>query len=128
MATPSPEGSAAPVRPRAVRALLLDAGEVGGHRVTLLSLEDWGTWADLRFARVAGPGAPPLPRRIPLATEWEVTADGVALEVVDVTGRGDRASSTGEVRLRPAPDAGAEVRVRARFAPGAEATATFVVP
>ena len=121
------EGIVPPERPVAVRPLLVDAGEVLGHRITLLGLEDWGAWADLRFARVAGPGAPPLPRRIPLATDWTVTADGTPLDVVDVAGRGDRAFSNGEVRLRPAPSAGAEVRVTARFAPGAEVTATFTV-
>ena len=123
-----PDGIVPPERPVAVRPLLVPAGDVLGHRITLLGLEDWGAWADLRFARVAGPGAPPLPRRIPLATDWEVTADGVGLEVIDVAGRGDRGFSNGEVRLRPAPAPGAEVRIRARFAPGAEATATFVVP
>ncbi len=122
-----PEGIVPPERPVAVRPLLVDAGEVAGHRVTLLGLEDWGAWADLRFARVAGPGAPPLPRRIPLATDWEVTADGVPLEVVDVAGRGDRAFSNGEVRLRPAPPPGAEVRVRARLTPDGEVGATFRV-
>ncbi len=122
-----PEGVVPPERPVAVHPLVLDAGLVAGHRITLLAVEDWGAWADLRFARVAGPGAPPLPRRIPLATDWTVTADGAPLEVVDVAGRGDRAFSNGEVRLRPAPARGAEVRVTARFAPGAEATATFVL-
>lgn len=122
-----PDGIVPPPHPVAVRPLALDAGEVVGHRITLLGLEDWGAWADLRFARVAGPGAPPLPRRIPLADDWEVTADGVPLEVLDVAGRGDRAFSNGEVRLRPAPAPGAEVRVRARFAPGAVAEAVFRV-
>ena len=123
-----PEGIVAPERPVAVRPLAVDAGTVAGHLVTLLSLEDWGAWADLRFARVAGPGAPPLPRRIPLATEWTVTCDGVTLEVVDVAGRGDRAFSNGEVRLRPAPPSGATLDVRARFGPQGEARATFRVP
>jgi uncharacterized sulfatase len=73
--------------PLAVRPLLADAGTAAGHRLILLSLEDWGAWADLRFARISLAGAPPLQRRIPLATDWEVTVDGAPIEVVDVVGR-----------------------------------------
>jgi hypothetical protein len=123
-----PDGIAPPERPVAVRPLMADAGTVAGHRVVLLALEDWGAWADLRFARIATPGAPPLARRIPLAGDWQVEADGIRLEVVDVAGRGDRAFSNGEVRLRPSPAAGSTLHVRARFAPDAEAVVTLLVP
>jgi hypothetical protein len=112
----------------AVRPLLVTAGTVAGHRVVLLALEDWGAWADLRFARIATAGAPPLARRIPLAADWHVEADGRALEVVDVAGRGDRGFSNGEVRLRPAPPSGSELTVRARFAPDLEIVVALRVP
>jgi hypothetical protein len=114
-----PDDLSAPSAPVGVRALLVDAGEAAGHRLHLLSLEDWGVWADLRFARIAGPGAPPLARRIPLATDWHIEVDGVRVEVIDVAGRGDRSFSNGEVRLRPAPPAGSTLRLRAELAPGA---------
>jgi hypothetical protein len=123
-----PDGVVPPARPVAVRALVADVGTVAGHRVVLLALEDWGAWADLRFARIALPGAPPLARRIPLAADWQVTADGAPLEVVDVAGRGDRGFSNGEVRLRPAPAPGSELVVRARFAPDAEVSVALRVP
>jgi hypothetical protein len=123
-----PEDMTVPIAPVAVRPLLIDAGEAAGHRLLLLSLEDWGAWADLRFARLAGPGAPPLARRIPLATDWHVEADGVRLEVLDVAGRGDRRFSNGEVRLCPAPAPGATLRLRAELAPGSWIDREFTVP
>jgi hypothetical protein len=123
-----PAGVSAPERPVAVRALLAEVGEAAGHRLVLLSIEDWGPWADLRFARLATPGAPPLARRIPLATDWQVWIDGVAAEIVDVAGRGDRAFSNGEVRIRPAPAAGARLRLEATLAPGASVSIELDVP
>jgi hypothetical protein len=123
-----PPGVNAPERPVAVRPLVAEVGEAAGHRLLLLSVEDWGPWADLRFARVATPGAPPLARRIPLATDWQVWVGGERAEVVDVAGRGDRAFSNGEVRIRPAPAPGARLRVRALLAPGAAVEIELDVP
>lgn len=117
-----------PDGPRAVRPLLAVVGEAAGHRLLLLSIEDWGPWADLRFARLATPGAAPLARRIPLASDWQVHADGATLEVVDVAGRGDRTFSNGEVRVRPAPAPGAALRLRAVLAPGAAVEVELTVP
>jgi len=118
----------APERPVAVRPLTVEVGEAVGHRLVLLSIEDWGPWADLRFGRIATPGAPPLARRIPLATDWQVWIDGVLAEVLDVAGRGDRAFSNGEVRIRPAPAAGSRLRLRALLAPGASVEVELDVP
>jgi len=115
-------------QPVQVRTLMFDVGTAAGHRLVLLSLEAWESWGDLRFARIATPGAPPLARRIPLATDWHVEIDGIVAEVIDVAGRGDRAFSTGEVRLRPCPPAGATVTLHTTLAPGAGLSATFVVP
>lgn len=123
-----PQDITVPERPVAVRPLLVEVGEAAGHRLLLLSLEDWGAWADLRFARIATPGAPPLARRIPLATDWDVRIDGGPAEVVDVAGRGDRSFSNGEVRIRPVPAPGMTLTVRARLAPGAAVEASVVVP
>jgi hypothetical protein len=123
-----PDGLSAPSAPVAVHTLLVDAGEAAGHRLHLLSIEDWGVWADLRFARIATAGAPPLARRIPLATDWHVEVDGVRIEVIDVAGRGDRAFSNGEVRLRPAPATGSTLRLRAELAPGAWIDTELVIP
>lgn len=123
-----PPGVAAPEHPVAVHPLLVEAGEAAGHRLVLLSIEDWGAWADLRFARIATPGAAPLARRIPLATDWQVLIDGAPAEVLDVAGRGDRGFSNGEVRLRPAPHAGARIELRAMLAPGALVATAFEVP
>jgi len=123
-----PEGIAVPAGPVAVRTLLVEAGEAAGHRLLLLSVEDWGAWADLRFARIATAGAPPLARRIPLATDWHIEVDGVSVEVLDVAGRGDRAFSNGEVRLRPAPPPGSTLRVHATLAPGASIDVELVIP
>ena len=123
-----PPGVTAPEHPRAVRPLLVDVGEAAGHRLVLLSIEDWGAWADLRFGRIATPGAAPLARRIPLATDWAIDIDGEPAEVVDVAGRGDRSFSNGEVRIRPAPGPGATLRLRARLAPDAEVGTELIVP
>lgn len=123
-----PAGVTAPERPRAVRPLLLEVGEAAGHRLLLLAIEDWGAWADLRFARIATPGAAPLARRIPLASDWQVRIDGAAAEVVDVAGRGDRSFSNGEVRIRPAPEPGATLRLDALLAAGAAVGIELVVP
>lgn len=101
-----------PAGPAPVRVVPLgvDLGVSAGHRVHLLSLEVWPTFADLRFARVDEGGAP-LPRRVPPADAWRVTVDGEAVEVWEVVGRGDRRFSNGELRLRPAPEPGARVTV-----------------
>jgi hypothetical protein len=123
-----PPGVSAPELPVAVRPLLAAVGEAAGHRLVLLSIEDWGPWADIRFGRIATPGAPPLARRIPLATDWEVTIDGTPAEILDVAGRGDRGFSNGEVRLRPAPSAGSRLRLRALLAPGAAVEIELTVP
>ena len=123
-----PPGVSAPEHPRAVRPLLVEVGEAAGHRLLLLSIEDWGPWADLRFGRLATPGAPPLARRIPLATDWQVWIDGAPAEIVDVAGRGDRGFSNGEVRIRPAPAPGSRLRLRALLAAGAAVETEFDVP
>ena len=123
-----PPGVTPPERPRAVHPLLVDVGEAAGHRLVLLSIEDWGPWADLRFGRIATPGAAPLARRIPLATDWEVRIDGVTAEVLDVAGRGDRSFSNGEVRIRPVPAPGATLQLRALLAPDAAVETELVVP
>lgn len=83
--------------------LLADLGSVAGHRLVLLSLEMYDQWADLRFARIDDEGSLALPRRIPPADAWQVTADGTPLTVHDAVGRGDRNFSNGEVRLDPPP-------------------------
>lgn len=123
-----PDDTTVPGAPVAVRPLMVQAGEAAGHRLVLLSIEDWGAWADLRFARIATPGAPPLARRIPMASDWSIAADGVLLEVIDVAGRGDRSFSNGEVRLRPPPAPGARLRIRTDLAPGATIDTLVTVP
>jgi hypothetical protein len=110
-----PRDVTVPLLPVAVRPLIVELGEVVGHRLLLLSIEDWGMWADLRFARIATPGASPLARRIPLAADWQVWLDGEPAEVVDVAGRGERVFSNGELRIRPAPRPGSRMRLRARL-------------
>ena len=122
-----PPGITPPERPVAIRSLLVDVGEAAGHRLVLLSIEDWGPWADLRFGRIATPGAAPLARRIPLATDWSVLVDGVPAEILDVAGRGDRGFSNGEIRFRPAPQPGSTLRVEAQLAPGAAVAVELVV-
>lgn len=123
-----PSDVTAPERPVAVRALITDVGVAAGHRLVLLSIEDWGPWADLRFGRIATPGAQPLARRIPLATDWSVSIDGQPAEILDVAGRGDRGFSNGEVRIRPSPQPGSRLRLRAQLAPGAEVHVEVEVP
>jgi hypothetical protein len=123
-----PSDVTAPERPVAVRALITDVGVAAGHRLVLLSIEDWGPWADLRFGRIATPGAQPLARRIPLATDWSVSIDGQPAEILDVAGRGDRGFSNGEVRIRPSPQPGSRLRLRAQLAPGAEVDVEVEVP
>jgi hypothetical protein len=98
------------IRPDRVVPLLADLGAVAGHRLTLLSLEVWPGFADLRFARVSEGGGP-LSRRVPPPDAWRITVDGEPAEVWDAVGRGDRDFSNGEVRLRPAPAPGARVDV-----------------
>jgi len=123
-----PPGMSAPDAPVAVRPLLAEVGEAAGHRLLLLSIEDWGPWADLRFARLATAGAQPLARRIPLAVDWRISIDGVPAEIIDVAGRGDRAFSNGEVRIRPAPTPGGVLRLAARLAPDATVEIEIGVP
>jgi hypothetical protein len=114
-----PPGVPVGVRPDRVVPLLVDVGEVAGHRLTLLSLEVWPGFADLRFARVDAGATRPLPRRVPPPSAWSVTVDGAPLEVWDAVGRGDRDFSNGEVRLVPAPSAGAAVTVTVELLSGA---------
>ena len=123
-----PPGVSVPERPAAGRPRLAEVGEAAGHRLVLLSVEDWGPWADLRFGRIATPGAVPLARRIPLATDWDVWIDGEPAEILDVAGRGDRSFSNGEVRIRPAPTPGSRLRLRALLAPGAAVETELTVP
>jgi hypothetical protein len=123
-----PPGTSVPERPLAVRPLVADVGVAGGHRLVLLSVEDWGPWADIRFGRIATPGAQPLARRIPLATDWSITIDDQPAEVLDVAGRGDRNFSNGEVRVRPAPQPGSLLHIRAQLAPGALVEIRLTVP
>jgi hypothetical protein len=102
-------------------------GSAAGHRLVLLSLERWPDWADLRFARLED-GGPPLARRVPAASAWRVEADGRALEVVEVVGRGDRAFSNGEARLVPAPHDASELSVTVELAPGAVVSGCVRIP
>ncbi len=107
------------MQPERVTELVADLGAVDGHRLVLLSLEVYDDWADLRFARIDDGAPRPLARRVPNADAWTITrADGTAVEVVDAVGRGDRAFSNGEVRLRPAPPAGTELHVAVTLVPG----------
>lgn len=122
-----------PPRPVRVVPLLATAGEVGGHRLDLLSAEVWDGWWDLRFARVAvATDVAPLPRRVPPATAWVVRDDvGTAYEVVDAVGRGDRGFSNGEVRLRPSLDPAArslDVQVDLGVAGDQPSTIRYTVP
>jgi hypothetical protein len=123
-----PPGVTVPVRPAVVRPLVVEIGVSAGHRLLLLSIEDWGSWADLRFGRVATPGAAPLARRIPLATDWQVWIDGRPAEVFDVAGRGDRSFSNGEVRVLPAPPAGSILRIETQLTPGTTVATEVQVP
>lgn len=112
--------------PERIVPLQVDLGSCDGHRMHLLSLEVWPGFADLRFARVDEGGGAPLKRRVPPAAAWQVTVDGRALEVWDAVGRGDRAFSNGEVRLRPAPPPGAALRVTVRLTPAGTPLTTEV--
>ncbi|MCC5949581.1 MAG: hypothetical protein JJT89_14115 [Nitriliruptoraceae bacterium] len=98
----------------------LELGVAAGHRLTLLSLECWDGWADLRFARVDVGATSRLTRRVPPAEAWRVRADGHDLDVFDAVGRGDRAFSNGEVRLVPSPAPGARLEVAVRVTPDSE--------
>src|SRR6056297_434735 len=127
VASPTMSGShlpdQAPFPPtlQGVVPLSLDLGLANGHRMWLLSLERWEGWADLRFARVDTGTGQRLSRRVPPAEQWRVQADGVALEVVDAVGRGDRWFSNGEVRVAPAPAPGSDLAVEVLLAPGGPA-------
>ncbi len=104
--------------PARVDPLMVDLGTVEGHRVVLLSLEVYDTWADLRFARIDDGASRPLSRRVPSADAWTVRAGDASLTVVDAVGRGDRAFSNGEVRLSPPPPAGTPLDVAVTLVPG----------
>jgi len=114
-----PDDLSVPAAPVRVVPLTTDLGVTAGQRLVLLSLEVWPQWVDLRFARIDVGAARPLPRRVPPVAAWTVTCDDEPLEVVDAVGRGDRNFSNGEVRLRPAPPAGATLHVRVEVVPGA---------
>jgi hypothetical protein len=107
-----------PPSPLGVFPLGTDLGSAGGHRVVLLSLELWSGWADLRFARIDAGAPRPLPRRVPPASAWRIRVDGAEVEVLDAVGRGDRAFSNGEVRLRPVPRGGSTLSVEVEVVPG----------
>lgn len=117
----------APV-PARVDPLMVDLGTVEGHRVVLLSLEVYDTWADLRFARIDDGASRPLSRRVPPADAWTVRADDQSLTVVDAVGRGDRAFSNGEVRLSPPPAPGTPLDVVVTVVPGTPALTARVWP
>lgn len=108
-----------PPRPRRVVPVDADAGTVAGHRLWIRSIEDWGGWMDVRFARVDEEGVKPLPRRLPPPDAWRAWLDGEELEVADAVGRGDRRFSDGELRLRPGlPDRDCTLTVLAELLPG----------
>ncbi|MBW3621401.1 MAG: hypothetical protein KY461_14245 [Actinobacteria bacterium] len=119
-----------PPTPHRVVPLVHELGTVAGHRLVLLSLEVYGTWSDLRFARIDVAGERPLPRRVPPAEAWTVSGPGGAIEVLDAVGRGDRAFSNGEVRLATSPsDAGETWNLTVELLPGEEPlTATLELP
>lgn len=113
--------------PRRVVPLLLDVGTVAGHTITLLSLEVWDGWTDLRFARIDVASSRPLPRRVPPPEAWDVVGRAGRYTVEDAVGRGDRAFSNGEVRLRPAvPDEGDQLTVRVTILSGEPPVAVTV--
>lgn len=107
-----------PPVPVRVDPLLVDLGDVEGHRIVLLSLEVYDSWADLRFARIDETAVRPLPRRVPPAEAWTVRAGDRSLDVLDAVGRGDRGFSNGEVRLSPPPPAGTALDVAVTVIPG----------
>lgn len=86
-------------------------GTSAGHRLVLIGLERWRDWCDLRFARIDVDSTHRLTRRVPPAEAWSVRVDDVDATVIDVTGRGDRAFSNGELRFTPAPGDGARLDV-----------------
>ena len=114
-----------PVR---VDPLMADLGTVEGHRIVLLSLEVYDTWADLRFARIDEPGAAPLPRRVPPTEAWTVRTADSPLTVEDAVGRGDRAFSNGEVRVTPPPSAGEPLQVAVTVRPGTSPLTAKITP
>ncbi|MFO7778606.1 MAG: hypothetical protein R6V28_09655 [Nitriliruptoraceae bacterium] len=122
-----PDQAPFPPTPQGVVPLEVDLGVANGHRLLLLSLERWDGWADLRFARVDTGDGQRLARRVPPAEQWRVQADGVAIEVVDAVGRGDRWFSNGEARLLPAPAPGSRLHVEVVLAPGAPVLSGEVV-
>jgi hypothetical protein len=115
-----PAGAPLPPVHRGVLPLGLDLGVAAGHRLILLSLESWDSWADLRFARVDVGATTRLTRRVPPAEAWRIRVDGDDIEVFDAVGRGDRSFSNGEVRLVPSPRAGSLLEVAVRITPDAE--------
>lgn len=121
-----PEQAPFPPIPRGVVPLGVDLGVTDGHRLLLLSLERWEGWADLRFARFDTGNGRRLTRRVPPAEQWRVHVDGVAVEVLDAVGRGDRWFSNGEVRLVPAPAPGSELTVEVQLVAGAPALSAVV--
>lgn len=114
--------------PQRIVPLLAELGTVSGHRLVLLSVEDWGEWFDLRFARIDRDGGTTLPRRIPPPHAWGVTdGDGFVFDVEDAVGRGDRSLSIGEVRVRPGlPDHATTLRIRVEMLEGVPELVTDV--
>ena len=117
-----------PPIPVRVDPLMADLGTVEGHRIVLLALEVYDTWADLRFARIDEPGAAPLPRRVPPTEAWTVRTAGGALTIEDAVGRGDRAFSNGEVRVTPPPPVGETLQVAVTVRPGTSPLTASVAP
>jgi len=109
-----------PPVPGGVVAIGVELGTAAGHRLTLLSLERWQGWADLRFARVDIAGQQRLARRVPPKEAWTVRVDGEEIEVFDAVGRGDRWFSNGEVRIVPTPAVGARIDVEVELATDTE--------
>lgn len=111
--------SAVPTR---VVPLVVSLGSTDGHHLVLVSIEDYGGWFDLRFARADLGASRPLPRRVPPAEAWRLSdGEGTPYEVVDAVGRGDRSFSNGEARVRPGlPDGGTSLTVEVRLREDAE--------
>lgn len=105
--------------PHHVQPLMVDLGTVAGQRLTLLSLEVYEDWADLRFARQDVGAVRPLPRRVPAVDAWTVDVrNGLPVTVVDCVGRGDRTFSNGEARLVPPPSPGSTLTISVELVPG----------
>lgn len=120
--------SAVPTR---VVPLVTSLGATDGHHLVLVSIEDYGDWFDLRFARADLGATRPLPRRVPPADAWQLSdAAGTPYEVLDAVGRGDRRFSNGEARVRPGlPDDGTALTVVVRLRDDADPlTGTVDVP